>query len=192
MYEKINKDPGVIVPIHMASSGKILAQRDSFLCSTVDIGESTTEVGGAFNPSTSVSGFCCSGIDFLVQSLEHGQYAFVMAMGTVVTKTLAAGESILVDTESILCFESSVTVEVRTVGTGIAVCCCAGEGLFNTHMTGPGKIWMQSLSIDKMRRLYVEFCMKRHMTLDSSFFGIISQYYSNITNSCAIALACFF
>jgi len=78
--------PGVVVPINMSTSGKILAQRDSFLCSTVELGEDTTEVGGAFNPSTSVSGFCCSGIDFLVQSLERGQYAFVMAMGTVITK----------------------------------------------------------------------------------------------------------
>jgi len=33
-------------------------------------------------------------------------------------------------------------------------CCCGGEGLFNTTMTGPGKIWIQSLSIDKMRRLF--------------------------------------
>lgn len=69
-------------------------------------------------------------------------------------QTLVAGESILVDTESILCFDESITVEVRMVGTGMAACCCAGEGLFNTHMTGPGKIWMQSLSIDKMRRLF--------------------------------------
>ena len=80
--------PGVICPINMSSSGKILAQRDSFLCSTVGLGEDTTDVGGAFNPSTSVSGFCCSGIDFLVQSLENGQYAFVIAMGTVVTKVI--------------------------------------------------------------------------------------------------------
>lgn len=44
-------------------------------------------------------------------------------------QTLVAGESILVDTQSILCFESSVTVEVRVVGSG-AACCCAGEGEF--------------------------------------------------------------
>ena len=78
--------PGVVVPINMSRAGRILAQRDSFLCSTVGLGEESTDVGGAFNPSRTVSGFCCGGVDFLVQSLEHGQYAFVMAMGTVVTK----------------------------------------------------------------------------------------------------------
>lgn len=67
--------PGVIVPINMQScSGKIYCQRDSFLCSTVAIGNHTTDVSGAFNPADSVSGFCCSGIDWLVQSLEHGEW----------------------------------------------------------------------------------------------------------------------
>ena len=69
------------------------------------------------------------------------------------TKTLAAGEKTLVDTDSILCFESSVSIDVQFIGSGIA-CCCAGEGLFNTQISGPGKIWLQSLSIDKMRKLF--------------------------------------
>jgi hypothetical protein len=53
----------------------------------------------------------------------------------VVTKTLSAGESMLVDGDAILCFESSVTIEVEFVGNFMAVC-CSGEGLFNTKMTG--------------------------------------------------------
>jgi uncharacterized protein (AIM24 family) len=59
----------------------------------------------------------------------------------------------LVDTESILCFESSVNIDIQWVGN-VAAICCGGEGLFNTTMTGPGKIWMQSMSIDKMRTLF--------------------------------------
>lgn len=146
--------PGVIVPINMSiASGKIIALRDSFLCSTVGVGEETTDVSAGFNPSNSVAGFCCSGFDFIVQSLEHGEWAFIIAMGTVVQKTLEEGESILVDGDSILCFESSVQVDVRAVGN-IAAICCGGEGIFNTVLTGPGKIWLQSLSIDKMRKLF--------------------------------------
>jgi hypothetical protein len=38
--------------------------------------------------------------------------------------------------------------------SSISTICCSGEGLFNTTMTGPGKIWIQSLSIDKMRTLF--------------------------------------
>lgn len=57
------------------------------------------------------------------------------------------------DTDSILCFEASVQVDVKPVG-GFLTCCCSGEGLFNTTFTGPGKIWIQSMSIDKMRRIF--------------------------------------
>jgi uncharacterized protein (AIM24 family) len=60
---------------------------------------------------------------------------------------------ILVDTESVLCFEATVRVDVKAVG-GFLTCCCSGQGLFNTTFTGPGKIWLQSLSIDKMRKLF--------------------------------------
>lgn len=55
--------PGVIVPINMSESGKVVALRDSFLCSTVGIGMSETEVGAGFNPASSALSFCCSGMD---------------------------------------------------------------------------------------------------------------------------------
>jgi hypothetical protein len=72
--------PGVIVPINMAScpSGKIVAMRDSFLCATVDLGGAMTDVGAGFNPASSIGGFCCSGIDFIVQTVSNGEWAFLM------------------------------------------------------------------------------------------------------------------
>jgi uncharacterized protein (AIM24 family) len=80
--------PGIIVPIDMREcpSGKIIALRDSFLCSTYGLGDTTTDVGAGFNPASSVAGFCCSGVDFIVQTLSNGEWAFLMAMGTVVQK----------------------------------------------------------------------------------------------------------
>ena len=71
----------------------------------------------------------------IVQTVENGEWAFLVAMGTVIKKTLKDRETILVDGNSILCFESSVTVDVRPVG-GIAAICCGGEGIFNTELTG--------------------------------------------------------
>lgn len=61
--------PGVIVPINMQAcpSGRIVAMRDSFLCATVGLGGSMTDVGAGFNPANSVGAFCCSGVDFIVQ-----------------------------------------------------------------------------------------------------------------------------
>ena len=80
--------PGVIVPVNMTEcpSGKIIALRDSFLCATFGLGDETTDVGAGFNPASSVSGICCSGVDFIVQTVSNGEWAFLMAMGTVVQK----------------------------------------------------------------------------------------------------------
>ena len=76
------------------------------------------------------------------------------------TKTLNAGESILVDGDAILAFESSVTIDVEWVGN-VAAICCSGEGLFNTKMSGPGKVWIQSMGIDKMRKLFPPTVVKK-------------------------------
>ena len=89
----------------------------------------------------------------LLNSLLCAHIRFSKAMDTVVIKTLAAGEEILVDGDAILAFEGSVKIDVRYVGN-VAACCCGGEGVFNTLMQGPGKIWLQSMGIDKMRKLF--------------------------------------
>jgi uncharacterized protein (AIM24 family) len=161
--------PGVIVPINMKVARRIVALRDSYLCGTVGLGDSFSNISAGFNPANSVGGFCCSGFDFIVQTLENGHWVFLMAMGTVVKKTLKSGESILVDGDSLLCFESTVTVDIRSVGN-IAAMCCGGEGLFNTELTGPGTIWMQSLSIDKVS------CWLAHESCcNDAFFDIFSN-----------------
>jgi uncharacterized protein (AIM24 family) len=70
---------------------------------------------------------------------------------SIVLQNLLPGEKLLVDTDSCLCFESSVGIDVQFVGNFAAVC-CANQGFFYTTMTGPGKVWIQSMGIDKMRR----------------------------------------
>lgn len=175
--------PGVIVPVNMSSSGKIMMLRDSFLCSTINLSGQEVDISAGFNPAQSIAGVCCSGFDFIVQTMENGDWAFMMvssvysrcnifavfyvscvpcphisnlvlqAMGTVVTKNLAPGEELLVDGDAILAFDESVQIDVKYVGN-VAAFCCGGEGLFNTSMRGPGKIWLQSMGIDKMRRLF--------------------------------------
>jgi len=75
--------PGIIVPIDFAQSGKIVALRDSFLCSTIAPSGHETNIGAGFNPAQSVGGKCCSGFDLIVQTIDgSGTVAFLMAMGT--------------------------------------------------------------------------------------------------------------
>lgn len=66
--------PGVIVPINMSSTGKVVALRDSFLCATVGIGDAMTEVGAGFNPASNALAFCCSGFD-CTYNLDSKKYA---------------------------------------------------------------------------------------------------------------------
>eukprot|EP00525_Craspedostauros_australis_P005119 CAMPEP_0198109072 /NCGR_PEP_ID=MMETSP1442-20131203/1090_1 /TAXON_ID= /ORGANISM="Craspedostauros australis, Strain CCMP3328" /LENGTH=261 /DNA_ID=CAMNT_0043764561 /DNA_START=353 /DNA_END=1138 /DNA_ORIENTATION=+ len=145
--------PGIIIPLNMATTGKIYCLRDSFLCSTVGLGNQTTDISAGFNPANSIGGIICSGFDFIVQTLENGEWAFIMSMGTVVKKTLGEGEAVQVDGDSILAFDASVQIDIKSVGNCAAIC-CGGEGLFNTTMVGPGQIWLQSMGIDKMRHLF--------------------------------------
>jgi uncharacterized protein (AIM24 family) len=64
---------------------------------------------------------------FRTQTLSNGEWAFLMACGTVLQKNLQPGEKILVDTDSVLCFEQSITLDIQWVGSPAAVC-CGGEG----------------------------------------------------------------
>jgi len=145
--------PGVIVPIDMRQHEEVYAVRDSYLCSLSFETGVDTNVSAGMNPTSSPWACCFSGIGFIVQSIKQGDYSFLQAQGTVIIKTLGESEEILVDTKSILAFETSIKVDVRKVG-GFAAMCCAGEGAFNTVLTGPGKIWMQSMSIDKLRSVF--------------------------------------
>ena len=52
--------------------------------------------------------------------------------------------------------EDSVEFDVRTTG-GCCTCCCAGEGLFNTKLTGPGEVFLQSYSHGKFKNYAIEW-----------------------------------
>ena len=73
------------------------------------------------------------------------------AGGDFVEFTLAAGESMQVDTGCIVAFEETVQYDIQLAG-GIRTAIFGGEGLFLATLTGPGRIIIQSLTLEKMRR----------------------------------------
>ena len=90
------------------------------------------------------------------QVIKGDGMAFIGAMGVITHKTLAPGETLLVDTNSLVSWEDSVEFDVRTTG-GCCTCCCAGEGLFNTKLTGPGEVFLQSYSHGKFKNYAIEW-----------------------------------
>jgi uncharacterized protein (TIGR00266 family) len=135
--------PGKIIPISLAAvGGQFLCQKDSFLCAASGI-----EIEVAFTKKIGAGIF--GGEGFILQRLEGDGMAFVHAGGTVVEKDLAAGEKLRVDTGCIVGFGPTITYDIQFVG-GFTNALFGGEGLFLANLTGPGKVYLQSLPFSRL------------------------------------------
>jgi uncharacterized protein (TIGR00266 family) len=135
--------PGKIIPIELSDfGGKILCQKDSFLCAAKGV-----EIEIALTKKLGAGIF--GGEGFILQRLEGDGLAFVHAGGTVIEKDLAAGETLRVDTGCLVAFATSVEYDIQFVG-GFTNALFGGEGLFLATLTGPGKIYLQSLPFSRI------------------------------------------
>ncbi|HEX2979486.1 MAG TPA: TIGR00266 family protein [Anaerolineaceae bacterium] len=135
--------PGKVIPLDIgALGGRFICQKDSFLCSAQGI-----EVEIAFTRRLGAGIF--GGEGFILQRLEGNGLAFVHAGGTIIEKDLAAGESLRVDTGCLVAFSESVDYDIQFVG-GFKNALFGGEGLFLARLTGPGKVYLQSLPFSRL------------------------------------------
>ncbi|MBZ8181440.1 TIGR00266 family protein [Oscillatoria salina] len=135
--------PGQIIPLDLAKvGGQFLCQKDSFLCAAkgIDIDIAFTKRIGA--------GFF-GGEGFILQKLTGDGLAFVHAGGAIIEKNLMPGERIRVDTGCIVAFSPSVNYDIQFVG-GFRNALFGGEGLFLANLTGPGKLYLQSMPFSKL------------------------------------------
>jgi len=133
--------PGKIIRMPLQNSA-ILCQRDSFLCAAgnVDINvEFTKRLGAGF----------FGGEGFILQRLEGNGEVFIHSGGTIIPKELRAGEKLRVDTGCLVAFDPTVTYDIEFVG-GIKTALFGGEGLFFASMTGPGRVWVQTLPFSRL------------------------------------------
>jgi uncharacterized protein (TIGR00266 family) len=135
--------PGKIVAVHLSEIGGVLiAQKDSFLAAAKGV-----SIGIAFQKKLGVGLF--GGEGFIMQRLEGDGWAFVHAGGTLQERTLAPGEIVRVDTGCIVAMQPSVNYDIQYVGK-IKTALFGGEGLFFATLTGPGRIWLQSLPLSRL------------------------------------------
>jgi uncharacterized protein (TIGR00266 family) len=135
--------PGKIVPIDLSQiGGTLICQKDSFLCAAKGV-----SLGIAFQKRLGAGFF--GGEGFILQKLEGDGLVFFHAGGTVAEKTLAPGEVIRVDTGCIAAMQPSVDFDIQFVGK-IKTALFGGEGLFYARLTGPGKIWLQTLPFSRL------------------------------------------
>lgn len=135
--------PGKVVTLDLSTEGgNFICQKDSFLCAAQGI-----EIEVAFTKRLGAGLF--GGEGFILQRLQGDGLAFIHAGGTVIEKTLAAGETIRVDTGCIVGFSTSVDYDISFIG-GFRNALFGGEGLFIAKLRGPGKIYLQSLPFSRL------------------------------------------
>ncbi|MCV2421528.1 TIGR00266 family protein [Paucibacter sp. DJ2R-2] len=135
--------PGKILPMDLRQlGGTLICQKDAFLCAARGV-----SLGIAIQQKLGTGFF--GGEGFIMQKLEGDGMAFVHAGGTVVRRTLAPGQTLLVDTGCVVAYTPSVDFEIQYVGK-IKTALFGGEGLFLAKLTGPGEIWLQSLPFSRL------------------------------------------
>jgi uncharacterized protein (TIGR00266 family) len=135
--------PGKIIPIQLSDfGGSILCQKDSFLCAADGI-----EIEIAFTKKLGAGLF--GGEGFILQRLQGDGMTFVHAGGTIIERDLAEGEVLRVDTGCLVAFSEQVDYDIQFIG-GFTNALFGGEGLFLARLTGPGKVYLQSLPFSRL------------------------------------------
>ena len=135
--------PGKIIPLDLSAlGGRFLCQKDSFLCA-----EKSTEIEVAFTKRIGAGLF--GGEGFILQRLVGDGTVFVHAGGTIIEKDLAPSEVLRVDTGCLVAFAPTVDYDIQFVG-GFKNVLFGGEGLFLAKLTGPGKVYLQSLPLSRL------------------------------------------
>lgn len=135
--------PGRIIAMDLYHlGGKVICQKDSFLCAAKGV-----SVGIEFQRKLGTGLF--GGEGFIMQKLEGDGMAFVHSGGHVIERTLEPGELLKIDTGCVVAFTKDVNYDIQFVG-GIKNTLFGGEGVFFATLSGPGKVWIQTLPISRL------------------------------------------
>ena len=133
--------PGDIMLFNISET-PIIAQKTSFLAATEGVNMDI------YLQRKAATGFF-GGEGFLMQKFSGSGYAWLEIDGAVQERELAAGEKLIIDSGFVAAMEASCTMEIQTI-KGLTNVILGGEGLFNTVVTGPGKVWLQTMPINAL------------------------------------------
>ncbi len=140
--------PGEIMVIDVAAN-PVIAQKSSFLASETTV---TNEM--FFRKKVGAGLF--GGEGFIMQKFTGSGKVILEIDGSVMLYELKAGESMLIDTGCLALMDASVNMEIETV-KGIGNKLFGGEGFFNTKVTGPGRVWLQTMPVSNLSRMLAEY-----------------------------------
>lgn len=134
--------PGQIKPVQIGRGQEMIVQKSAFLAA-----QSGVDISIHFSKKVGVGLF--GGEGFIMQRLSGNGIAFVEIDGELIEYELQAGQQIVVDTGNVAGFTPGVQMEIRQV-PGMKNMLLGGEGIFNTVLAGPGRVWLQTMPISNV------------------------------------------
>lgn len=134
-----SKFPGDIRAVEITRDSPVICQKGAFLASTEGV-----ELSVAFQQKFSTGLF--GGEGFIMQKLSGNGTAFIEIDGSTIEYNLEHGQQMLIDTGYLAMMDATVKMEIQKV-KGLKNVMLGGEGLFNTLVTGPGRVVIQTMPI---------------------------------------------
>ncbi len=136
------ESPGKVIPLNLKAGFSMICQKDAFMCA-----EESVDLAMHFRKKLGAGLF--GGEGFILQKLTGPGLAFVEIAGEVQMVDLAAGEKLRVDPGHIAMYEPTCEYDIEMV-KGVMNWIGGGEGLFLATVTGPGKVWLQTMPLSNL------------------------------------------
>ena len=144
-----SKFPGQVKAFEIGPGKEYIFQKKAFLA-----GEEGVSITTHFQKRAAAGFF--GGEGFILQKISGKGIAFAEFDGHVVEYDLAAGQKIVVDSGHLAAMEASCSMDIQTV-PGIKNALLGGEGIFNTVITGPGRIWLPTMPIYNLAQAIIPY-----------------------------------
>ena len=144
--------PGKIIPIRLDGSNSIIGQKNAFLAA-----EESVDVDIYFKNKLGTGIF--GGEGFILQKFTGNGIVFLEVDGEVIERDLKPGEVLLVDPGHIAAMDESIDFDIERVKGAKNI--LFGEGLYFSKLTGPGKVWIQTMPISKLAESIIPFLPER-------------------------------
>jgi len=141
--------PGKVLPIQLAPNQVIIAQKDAFMCA-----QNSVKMEMHFRKRLGAGLF--GGEGFILQKLTGPGMAFLEIPGEVKEYNLAPGQILKVDPGHIAAFDPTVNYDI-TMMKGLKNIVFSGEGLFLATLSGPGRVWLQTMPISNLAQKLMKY-----------------------------------
>jgi uncharacterized protein (AIM24 family) len=165
------KVPGHIVPVEVSGGHEYYIHRHGFLCATPQI-----QLGVGFQQSLGAGIF--GGDGFILQKVSGVGMAWLELSGELIVKDLAPGEMLRVHPGHVGAFQGTVSFQITRI-SGIQNMIFGGDGIFLAALTGPGRVWLQTLPISKLAHQLMQY-MPQEQARETTEAGVVGGIVGSI------------